>query len=230
MTTDTNPTVLTGLVVGDKDANGKSPSITKIGGLPVSAVVEVQAIDGGFVIPRMTTAEKTSILVPCDGMMVYDTDLQAFSGRAANQWVSDFNRHDDLYASVTLDSNDVNDLTTTPVEILPALAANKAYSIAYARAILHPGNSAFISLFGGNIDLIYGGIVGGDTLLSLPFSNALVINLTSMFQEVMGTTGVTLSVASCGGKPVIATNTAGAFSGGGTSTITIEVFYSIVNF
>jgi len=43
-----------------------------------SAILDVSSNSMGFLIPRMTTAEKLLIVVPADGLMVYDTDLKTF--------------------------------------------------------------------------------------------------------------------------------------------------------
>jgi len=91
-----SPTTFTGLFVGEtvQVSGGSSdgiPTPTKVGGLPVSALVEFQSTHGALLIPRMTTAEKNalnnSVSAVSNGMMVYDTDLEAFSFYENGAWV-----------------------------------------------------------------------------------------------------------------------------------------------
>ena len=43
-----------------------------------SSVLDVSSTTQGMLTPRMTTAQRTAIAAPADGLMVYDTDLKAF--------------------------------------------------------------------------------------------------------------------------------------------------------
>jgi trimeric autotransporter adhesin len=43
-----------------------------------SAMLEVRSTDKGILVPRVTTAQRTAILTPATGLMVYDTDLNQF--------------------------------------------------------------------------------------------------------------------------------------------------------
>ena len=43
-----------------------------------SSVLDITSTTQGMLTPRMTTAQRTSIALPADGLMVYDTDLKAF--------------------------------------------------------------------------------------------------------------------------------------------------------
>lgn len=43
-----------------------------------SSVLDVTSTTQGMLTPRMTTAQRTAIASPADGLMVYDTDLKAF--------------------------------------------------------------------------------------------------------------------------------------------------------
>lgn len=62
---------------------------------PVSAAVEVQSTEGGNLLPRMTTAQRTATtggptgkgFIPVDGMQVFDTDLKAQMLYADDEWV-----------------------------------------------------------------------------------------------------------------------------------------------
>lgn len=43
-----------------------------------SSVLDVSSTTQGMLTPRMTTAQRTAIVSPADGLMVYDTDIKAF--------------------------------------------------------------------------------------------------------------------------------------------------------
>lgn len=43
-----------------------------------SAQLEVKSTTRGFLMPRLTTAQKNAVASPADGLMVYDTDLKSF--------------------------------------------------------------------------------------------------------------------------------------------------------
>ncbi len=44
----------------------------------VSSILELRSVERGFLAPRMTTSQRTGILSPADGLLVYDTDTQSF--------------------------------------------------------------------------------------------------------------------------------------------------------
>jgi hypothetical protein len=43
-----------------------------------SSVLDLRASDKGFLVPRMTTAQRIAIVLPANALMVYDTDLACF--------------------------------------------------------------------------------------------------------------------------------------------------------
>src|ERR1019366_4560642 len=53
-----------------------------------SAVLDVTSSTQGVLVPRMTTALRTAIANPAQGLLVYDTDLGCFYYRNATQWIS----------------------------------------------------------------------------------------------------------------------------------------------
>jgi microcystin-dependent protein len=55
-----------------------------------SAILDVKSSDKGMLVPRMTSAERTGIATPADGLIVYDTDLQGFYSfnQVAGDWTS----------------------------------------------------------------------------------------------------------------------------------------------
>ncbi len=51
-----------------------------------SAMLDVKSTEKGILIPRMTTAQRTGISSPVQGLMVYDTDLDAFYFYDGTEW------------------------------------------------------------------------------------------------------------------------------------------------
>jgi hypothetical protein len=52
-----------------------------------SAMLDVYSTDKGLLIPRMTTSQRTSILSPADGLIVYDTDLGSMCINRWGTWI-----------------------------------------------------------------------------------------------------------------------------------------------
>ena len=52
-----------------------------------SAAVQVDSTTQGFLPPRITTAQRTAISSPAEGLMVFDTDLKQWMGYDSTQWV-----------------------------------------------------------------------------------------------------------------------------------------------
>lgn len=63
------------------------PTLTQANGESVSAALEIQSVLGGFVLPRMTTAQRLA-LNPTNGMEVYDITLNSFFAYEAGSWLA----------------------------------------------------------------------------------------------------------------------------------------------
>jgi hypothetical protein len=62
-------------------------AVTSDGSLPhASAMLDVQSTDKGVLVSRMTSAQRTSIVSPADGLLVYDTDTKTFWYRKNLVW------------------------------------------------------------------------------------------------------------------------------------------------
>ncbi len=51
-----------------------------------SAALEVSSADKGFLMPRMTTAQREAIANPAEALKVYDTDTQSFWSYIDGAW------------------------------------------------------------------------------------------------------------------------------------------------
>ncbi|MCB0640225.1 MAG: tail fiber domain-containing protein, partial [Phaeodactylibacter sp.] len=52
-----------------------------------SAMLDISSTDKGVLIPRMNTTQRTNILAPATGLLVYDTDTNSFWFRSGTSWV-----------------------------------------------------------------------------------------------------------------------------------------------
>ena len=53
-----------------------------------AALLDLTSTTRGLLLPRMTTAQRDAIVAPPDGLLIYNTSLTAFQGRAGGAWVS----------------------------------------------------------------------------------------------------------------------------------------------
>lgn len=51
-----------------------------------SAMLDIQSYDKGLLIPRLTSDERTAIVSPAHGLMVFDTDLQSMMMYTGTEW------------------------------------------------------------------------------------------------------------------------------------------------
>ena len=69
--------LLTGIIMFSFSQTGVA--INKDGSAPdASSILDVSGTDGGILIPRMTAAQRTAILSPATGLLVYDLDSTRF--------------------------------------------------------------------------------------------------------------------------------------------------------
>jgi hypothetical protein len=52
-----------------------------------SAVLDVQSTSKGMLIPRMTSAQRSSIASPATGLLVFDTNTESFWFKSAGNWI-----------------------------------------------------------------------------------------------------------------------------------------------
>ncbi|MCD0467259.1 hypothetical protein [Flavobacterium sp. ENC] len=53
-----------------------------------SSVLDITSTTQGMLAPRMTTAQRTAIATPAEGLLVYDTDLKSFYYYSASAWAA----------------------------------------------------------------------------------------------------------------------------------------------
>jgi|GEM_PF-2144846 len=79
------------------NADGSSPD--------ASAILDLSSTSKGFLIPRMTTSERTAISSPATGLMVFDTSLSTFLYYDGSAW---------QYVDATVSGASASDVPTNP--------------------------------------------------------------------------------------------------------------------
>lgn len=70
--------MITSIVMINNFANSQNVGINGTGALPDnSAMLDVASTTGGVLIPRMTDAQRTAIVTPATGLLIYQTDVLA---------------------------------------------------------------------------------------------------------------------------------------------------------
>lgn len=69
-------------------ANAQNIGINATGATPhASAILDVNATNKGFLMPRMTTVQRNAITTPAEGLKVYDTDTKTFWFYNGTGWI-----------------------------------------------------------------------------------------------------------------------------------------------
>ncbi|VXB17806.1 conserved hypothetical protein [Flavobacterium sp. 9AF] len=156
-----------------------------------SAALDVSSTTQGFLVPRMTTAQKNAIVSPANGLLLYDTSLKLYSfyDSAAASWInmaqgrSKFKRikSSDVLASVLstelaagggtkylLDSQTLYEINGTIMLDLP-IELNNAYLVG-----LDSGEDKIVKLTG---DMFVGNTGGAIKILTLVAATGNVFNI-----------------------------------------------------
>ncbi len=105
---------------------GFSAQVKSQMGSDSSAILNIESIDKGILVPRMTTVQRESILNPAHGLMVYDVDTQSFWYNSSKGWKNfrfDTNKIIDADGDTKVEVEKFNDedrirFTTTGEEIM----------------------------------------------------------------------------------------------------------------
>jgi hypothetical protein len=227
------PTTFTGTLVGDnvQTTGGSVDSIprpTKVGGVAISAVVELQSTTRGFVIPRMTTTQKNAIVTPVAGMRVFDTTLQADSFYVNGAWQAISALYGDQIVSVTLTQGQVQGMSATPQQILAAPGAGLSYYVNSCVLINNFNTSAFAG--GGVVVLQYANTALGAGLnaLSTTFAATVVTGAATRWASLAAPNAGT-SITATANLGLFLSNQTGAFTGGNAaSTLVCIVQYQVI--
>lgn len=227
----TSPTQYTGLVVAEATtvATGGSPdginSLTKIGGLPVAALVEVRGTNGTFLFPRLTSAQIAAILASttvetCGGMMCYNSTLGSFVGMSGAE--TSFSSMQQV-AIVSLTSTQLLALNATPVALVAATGANTM--IVVDRVVLEYNylTTAYTVPGGSQFTFTIGGVAVATQVAAAGLADQTV-------NKIIGTAGVlpVTTVSTLTNAALNITNTVGALTNG-LGSMTATVWYTVIN-
>lgn len=81
----TSPIVLGNPIHTSNGSVDTLPTITKVGGVPVNALLEIQSTTDGFLFSRVTEAERDA-MVAVNGLMVYNTSTDTLDIYAGGAW------------------------------------------------------------------------------------------------------------------------------------------------
>ena len=122
-----------------------------------SAQLDVTSTSKGLLVPRMTTAQRTAIASPANGLMVYDTNLNAFyfyngstwaavnnSGGGSDNWATSGNN---IYNSNT---GNVGIGSATGIKEKLSVKGNLFVTHTNGNDLVNGGNKAVLNLHGAN--------------------------------------------------------------------------------
>jgi hypothetical protein len=146
-------------------------SLTQVNGVPVNAALEVQSTKGGFLMPRMTTAQRNALTTVVNGMLVFLTDQQSYSVYQNGLWQTSVSS---VQGSISL----ANFLTIydTPIQLLPPPGNGFAYVITRAGITYNYGSAQLTT--GGAVVMQYGntnhagGTAATNTVAAASFTGA----------------------------------------------------------
>jgi hypothetical protein len=179
-----------------------------------SSILDVYSTTQGMLFPRMTTAQKTAITTPANGLMVYDTDLNAvcYYNSASSAWIIMVGNTDgrlkfkrikstDVLATVLaaektaggstkylLDTNTIYEINGIINVDLP-IELNNAYIVG-----MDTGEDKLVKASG---DLFIGTTGGAIKLLTLTASSGNVFNVTGTGSIASGTQTQSLILRDC---------------------------------
>ena len=143
----------------------QSVSINETGSSPdASAMLDIQSDSKGVLIPRMTSAQRTGIASPADGLLVYDSNTASFWYRLNTEWVEltdNFHglRDADFDTQVQVEESTDEDIVRFDIGGIEAMVLEESAQGA-TRLSLTPDNCLIIGANAGK-----GSIPGANTFL-----------------------------------------------------------------
>lgn len=229
-------TFTTAVLIGDTVTSGGAqqtiPSLTKVGGVAVSAALEIQSTTGTLLLPRLTQAQITALQTPTqttvDGMMVYNSTSSSFNLFAGGS-VLPVGGASIQYATGTLTLANLQGMFGAAVTLIAAPGAGKQIVVHGFGLNAIFGSAAFTN--GGAIYLIYG-TTGAATTFATS-STAIPATFLTTFAANQsdfsaGPSVAAITSANAVNKAVSITNATAAFAVGTGATASWFVWYSII--
>ena len=210
-------------------SNDSIATLTKNGGNPVSACLELQSTKGGFLLPRMTTVQRDA-LNAVNAMQVFNSDTGVVDIYQAGGWASGSSVV--LSAAVNVNQASLQGMNAAAVAILGAPGAGKVI-IVHAAFLNYTYANATAYTGGGAIALQYGaGVYAAGNAATALASATLLTNAANSVLN-LGSPSATnvnpVASATAINAGIYLSNAAAAFTGGGAdSNLAVRVWYSIV--
>jgi hypothetical protein len=221
----------TACLIGDSGSapgvSDSSAQLTTVNNVPISAALEVQSTLGGFVPPRMTTAQINAIATPCVGMQVYDNTIgvsktyKSYVGFPAS---SNFFAVTNSWITVSLTATQIYGMRT-PFQLAPPPGVGFFYYV-NSWAVLGIGGSVSFT-GGGTLFLEYeAGVEAAASISGTTLTDPLNNTYFQAAGLAVGGGGVFIST-DINNLPLLIANNGGAFANGNGSAI-IYINYSIL--
>lgn len=215
------------ILVGDGSISKPTPQPTKVGGDKVNSCIETQSTTRSdiFLKPK-TDAQIAAIPNPTLGMVAVSSDSGKMVVREAAGWSPLNPITGTLYQSLNLTTAQVQGMNAAPVQILPAPGVGIIYLVHGFRFSKTYAGALFVG--GGDIAVQYGTTAGGSAASNALANTLLTTTTSSEFAYATGNDSTVVSAVNSVNLPLSITNASAAFTGGGTTTCKVDVWYSII--
>lgn len=227
MVTKYIPSTTNAILVGDKGTNGATPQPTMVGTNLSSSIMELQSTTRAALDVRMTTNQLNAIPYLVNGMRAFNTDLQAMVVYANNAWVAVAPNTNTLLITGTLTAAQMNGAYTAGFPLIPAQGAHQCIVVKGFSLELISDGTPFTG--GGAISLQFDvtAHAGGTLVTSTIPATFLTGAGVNRFSFVAGSSLAALT-ASYVNTPICIVNDTAPFAAGGVSTITYNIWYSVI--
>lgn len=221
---NTSPTCYDNLVVGGQN-------FTEVAGDPVSATVEIKGTDGAYLLPTMSQQQMNNLdnedSTVTNGLQVYNSDV-----RGVMTYVDGFGwilpaSNGILEVNIQLQENDVNEMFTTPFELIPDPGENFIVSILSCNLVADLDDDW---TDGGDIFIQYG-TAGPILAVKNPINTDLLATTAdgNLNEKQLGVYDVIYDTDALAGKGIYITNDDETFNGGAGSILFVNITYRLVD-
>lgn len=225
------PGTTNAILIGD-NVKGVTPVPTKSNGDKVNACLELQTTTRApiFMAP-MTDAQIASIPNPTFGMLAASSTTGRVVWYNGTSWAQYSPASGINYASISMTAANIQGMSATPFQMLPAPGAGLSYLVHRARFTLN-----YFAQFGGGgaVKLQYGNAsLAAGTAAVLPvaatFLTTSVVSVATTSICYLDTNTVpTITAGGTDNQQLTLSNATGPFTGGGASSLIVQIWYSVV--
>ena len=135
-----------------------------------SAMLEVSSTTKGMLFPRMTTAQRTAIGTPVDGLQVYDTDLKSLYFYDGTRWInySTQYKYGDIKSGMQTADHDGWVVLNGRAKTTLTATQQARVNVLFSGNNLPDANNAYLSQTGGTLGAVTGSNTTTLTVANLP--------------------------------------------------------------